>query len=166
MSDPKKPVPGDRTIDASDVPVVDFTPERIATLVKFREGVALAMANVLRLRPEDMERAGINEKDVERARTLIAERQRIEEVLPAAMKLAELLYETKLDKEHRISLIFGELAAQARRRAKRDPAGSEVLGPLADLLDYQSGPAMKAVATKEKAKLAKEAAEQTVPVTA
>ena len=60
-------------------------------------------------------------------------------------------------------MIFGELAAQARRRAKRDPAGSEVLGPLADLLEYQSAPAMKAVATKEKAKLAKEVAKQAVP---
>jgi hypothetical protein len=166
MSDPKKPVPGELAIDASDVSVVDYTPERIAKLVKFRARVGLAIANVLRLRPEDMERAGINEKDVERVRTLVAERQRIEEVYPAAMKLAELLYETKLDKEHRISLLFGEIAAQARRRAKRDPAGSEVLGPLADLLEYQSAPAKKGVATREKARLAREIAEQDVPVKA
>jgi hypothetical protein len=151
MNDPKHPVPGDLSIDASDVNAVDITPDKIAELIKFRADVGKALANIIRLTPEQMERAGMNEKDVQRARALIAEHQRCEELLPAAEKLAELLYETKLDRANQISLIMGELVSQARRRAERDANGSEILGPLADLLEYQSAPAKKAVATRTKA---------------
>jgi hypothetical protein len=151
MDDPKHPVPGDRVIDASDLNVVDITPDDIPKLIKFRDGVAKALANLMRLRPEEMERAGLNEKEVQRARLLIAEHQRAEELLPAAEKLAELLYETKLDRANQISLIIGELVTQVRRRGDRDPKGGEILGPFADLLEYQCGPANRGAATRAKA---------------
>jgi hypothetical protein len=139
------------SINASDVNPVDFTPDKISELIKFRDDVANALANILRLTPEQMERAGINEKEVLRARELIAQHQRCVELLPAAEKLAELLYETKLDRANQICLIMGEIVAQARRRAARVADGSEILGPLADLLAYQSAPAKKAAATRAKA---------------
>jgi hypothetical protein len=56
MNDPKHPVPGDRSIDATDVTTVDLTPDKIPELIKFRDGVAKALANIERLRPEEMER--------------------------------------------------------------------------------------------------------------
>jgi hypothetical protein len=64
----------------------------------------------------------------------------------------------KFNRGHQLSLLFGELAMQGRRRGERDPHGAEILGPLADLFEYQYGPANKAAATreKEKAKAAKE----------
>src|SRR5262249_43562385 len=95
------------------------------------------------------------------ARELIAEYNRCDELLPAAEKLAELLRETKLDRADQISAIMAELVAQARRRAARDPKPYEILGPLADLLDYQLGPANRAEPTK-----AKSAKENPAPVEA
>jgi hypothetical protein len=150
MSDPKHPKPGDRAIDALDLETVDVTADIIATFVKFHEGAEKAMANIERLKPIEMERAGINEKTVQQVIGLIQDYRRAEDLLPAAEKLAEMLHETKLERAHRIGQFIAEIVAQARRRAERDPKGAEILGPLDDLLDYQYGPARKAVATKEK----------------
>jgi hypothetical protein len=151
-NDPTKPVPGEMHIDASDVVVVDFTPDQIAKLVKFRDGSDKAMANVVRLRIEEIKRAGLNPEEVQRCVTFIGEYQRTQELLPSAEKMVELLYETQLDRAHKISQLFGEICAQARRRAERSPDGAHILGPLQDLFDYQFGPAQKASATREKAK--------------
>ena len=150
MSDPKKPVPGDKIIDASDYELVDITPDQILRLIKFHDGSDKALANCERLKEIERERAGINEKDFQTLLGLIAEYRGISALLPAADKLAELLYETSLERAHRISLAFGEICAQARRRATRDPKGAEILGPLQDLLDYQFGPARAATATRAK----------------
>jgi hypothetical protein len=55
----------------------------------------------------------------------------------------------RLDRSHQVSLL-GEIATQARRRGERAPNGAGILGPLADLFEYQYGPANKAVATRAK----------------
>src|SRR5262245_33205523 len=112
------------------------------------------MANIERLKPEEIERAGLNLQVVQRAIALIAEYRHAGALQPAAEKLAELLYETKMDRGHQISLLIGEITTQARRRGERDPKGAEILGPFADLMEYQYGPANKAAATK--ARLARE----------
>jgi hypothetical protein len=152
MSDPTHPVPGALIIDASDVDVIDITPEQIAKLVKLHDGADKAMANIERLTPADIKRAGLNPTEVDRTISLIAEYHRCEALLPAAEKLVELLHETRLDRGHQISLLLAEIATQARRRGERDPKGAEILGPLADLFEYQYGPANKGAATKAKAK--------------
>lgn len=153
---PKHPVIGDQHIDATDIQLVDVTPDIINTYVKFRAGADKAMANIERLKPEEIEHAGINEKVIQLLTALINDYRYADELLPPAQKLAEKLYETRLERAHRISQLFGEICAQARRRAERDPKGAEILGPLQDLLDYQLAPAKKATATKEKAKAAAE----------
>ncbi len=152
MSDPIHPKPGDKHIDVSDIALVDIMPDEVPRLVKLRDGADKAMANAERLKPEEIERAGINEKDLQRLLLLIAEHRRLVEVAPAAEKLAELIYETRLDRGHHISVLFGEICSQARRRAAHAPDGGSVLGPLEDLLDYQYGPANRAAATREKTK--------------
>jgi hypothetical protein len=154
--DPKHPVIGDQHIDATDLDLVDITSDVINSYVKFRPGADKAMANIERLKPEEVERAGINEKAIQLLTTLIKDYRYIDELLPPAEKLAEKLYETRLERAHRISQLLGEVCAQARRRAERDPKGAEILGPLQDLFTYQFGPAKKASATKEKAKAAAE----------
>jgi len=148
MSDPKHPEPGDLVIDASDIAVVDITPEQITKLVKLHEGADKAMENIERLKPAEVSRAGISAGEVARAVVLIAEYRRIEGLLPAVEKLLELLHETRLDRGHKLSLLLAEIATQARRRGERDPQGAEILGPLADLFAYQYGPANKAAATR------------------
>jgi hypothetical protein len=109
------------------------------------------MANLLRLKPDEIDRADLNPSDIQRANTLLGQYERIEALLPAAQKLAEMLVETRAQRAHELGLILGEIASQARRRGERDAKGAEIMGPLADLFDYQFGPAKKAAATRAKA---------------
>ena len=163
VMDPKHPVIGDQHIDATERALIDATPDVVSSYVKFRVGVEKAIANIERLKLEEIERAGVNEKTIQLATSLIQEIRLLDELLGPTQKLAEKLYETKLERAHQVSQLFGEICAQARRRAERDPKGAEVLGPLEDLLTYQFGPAKKATVTKEKAKAK---AEPTPPVAA
>jgi hypothetical protein len=150
VSDPKKPKPGDLAIDASDAWVVDLQSGSGRRMNKLHEGHEKAVDNLLRLKPAEIERAGLDRKAIERLITLKAEKERVAELLPASEKLTEVLRDTDLQKGHDMAIIIGEQAARARRRAKRAPDRSEILGPLDDLLKYQYGPAAKAVATRAK----------------
>ncbi|HVK67406.1 MAG TPA: hypothetical protein VM694_23130, partial [Polyangium sp.] len=52
---------------------------------------------------------------------------------------------------------LGEMAQQVRRRGERSPDGAPILALFEMLLAYQSAPALKAVATREKARANEEA---------
>jgi len=156
MSDPKNPKPGDLSIDASDIPVVDMTPEQIQKASKLRDGADAAIENVLLLTPQQLSRAGINPDDVARLGDLYQERKRAMSLRPAVDKLSELLYESTIDRGHKISLLLGEMTAQARRRAEHEPNGDEILAPMETVLEYQYGPATRAALTKKKAAEAKQ----------
>jgi hypothetical protein len=107
--------------------------------------------------------AGIHPEEIARAVTLAAEIKSLDVFSPAADKLAKLMRETRLDRGHQLAGILTEAAAQARRRADRDPNGaSSILAPLEELLEFQYGPAAKASVTRGKAK-AKETTEQPKP---
>jgi hypothetical protein len=163
MSDPKNPLPGDLHINASDIAVIDLTPEHLKALTKLRAGHENAVANIARLTAAQLKAAGINPDEAAAIVSLAAEHKRIDVFHAAAAKLAELLHETRMDRGHAMATRIAEIAEQARRRADRSPNGAEILGPLADLLDYQLGPAQKAVTTRVKAKLAPEKNDQTGP---
>jgi len=150
MDDPKHPVPGALHIDASDVEPTDLTKEQVKKALKVRKGVDSAVACLARLTPQQLDRAGITPADIPRLEALLADYNRSQELLPAAKKLVELLFETGIDRGHLISLLLGEIAAQVRRRAARDPKGGEILAPLDELLAYQYGPAHKAQLTRER----------------
>lgn len=120
--------------------------------VKVREGVAKAIGALQRLDADQIERAGLNAHDVTRAIEIGERYRRIEAMIPAAQKLVEMLDETRAAQGHDLATLLGEIASQARRRGQRDPKGPEILGPLADLFDYQFGPAQKSAATRAKAK--------------
>lgn len=154
MSDPTHPKPGDLSIVAEDLAVTNVPPEVIRGYLKFHEGVDKAISCVENLKPIDIERAGLNPATIADTLTLLADYRRACELLPAAEKLAELLYETKMHRAHHISLNFGELATQARRRGERNANGDEILGALKDLLDYHYGPAQKGANTRAKNKAA------------
>ena len=156
MNDPKNPTPGDLHIDASDIAVIDLTPEYLQTLTKLRAGSEKAVANVARLTPAQLKAAGINADDPAALVALAAEHKRICALYEAAAKLTELLHETHLDRGHTIATRLAETTEQAKRRADRSPNGAEILGPLADLIEYQLGPAYKGAATKAKGKAASE----------
>lgn len=153
--DPKKPTIGQLHIDASDIKVRDLATEQIVTMSKARDGVQVAVACLLRQTPELLERAGISPLLVKQATEYMVTHDRCDEVLPAAKKLVELLHETQIHARHELAGIIAEVAAQARRRADRDPQGEEILALLEELLDYHYGPAAKGMATKEKKKASK-----------
>ncbi len=152
MGDPKHPIIGELAIDATDVEVVDITPDQVQKLTKLRDGFEQAIDNLVNLKAADIERAGLNDKEIARLPILLAKDARIAELLAPAQKLAELLHETRQMTRHEIATILAESASQARRRADRVPNTAEVLGPVERLLNYQYGPATKASITKEKAK--------------
>ncbi|HLM72420.1 MAG TPA: hypothetical protein VK459_07010, partial [Polyangiaceae bacterium] len=122
-----------------------------------------AVANIARLTPTQLKAAGINPDEAAAIVSLAAEHKQIGALYAAAAKLTELLHETRMDRGHAIATRIAEIAEQARRRADRSPNGAEILGPLADLLDYQLGPAQKAVTTRAKAKVAPEKNGQASP---
>lgn len=151
MSDPKHPKIGDLIIDATSIPLVDITPERVRQLTKVRDGYEAVLTHVVQLAAADVERAGLNPAEIQRLQTLSAEDAHLGELHAASQKMTELLYETRLQRRHEIATLLAEFAAQARRRADRVDNKAEVLGPLATLLEYQYGPAKQAAATKEAA---------------
>ena len=163
MSDPKNPTPGDLHIDATDIAVIDLTPEYLQTLTKLRAGFEKGVANIARLTPAQLKAAGINPDDAATIVALTAEHKRISALHEASAKLTELLHETSMDRGHTIATRLAEATEQAKRRADRSPNGAEILGPLADLLQYQLGPAYKGAATKAKAKAAPEKTGETSP---
>jgi hypothetical protein len=150
MSDPTQYKVGDLTVSAEGVAVIKVTPEEIQRYIKFRDGVEKAITCVETLKAEDIKRAGLNPVTVQETVELIAEYRHMCELHPVAERLTEMLYDTKMNRAHRISLNFGELASQGRRRGERDPNGAEILGPLMDLLDYQFGPGKKGASTRAK----------------
>jgi hypothetical protein len=68
----------------------------------------------------------------------------------ASAEMTELLHHTYLDRSHKIAMRIAEATEQVRRRADRSPNGAEILGAVADMIEYQLAPAQKAMATKAK----------------
>lgn len=151
MGTPTNPDVGDKHIDASALKTYDLTPDQIAKKAKLRDGHKDAIAAVQKLTPEQLAKIGINPAEVARCLEVKAEHDTACAFLASSEKLTELLRETKIETGHQISMLLSEMASQAKRRAERDPAAAEVLGPLEDLFNYVSGPATKAAATRAKA---------------
>jgi hypothetical protein len=126
----------------------DRIAEQIARIVKIRDSADTAMANLEPLKAAQLQRAGLNDEEVERAIALSAEVRRAEALLPAAEELFELLHEARLDRGHQLLLLFGEIATEARCGELALP-GDEIPGPLAELFEDLYGPANKAAATEE-----------------
>jgi hypothetical protein len=152
MGTPKNPTPGDLHQDASDIAVVDHSTEHLNTLTKLRAGHEKAVANIRNATPAQLKAAGISLEEAADFVQLAAEHQHICVHHEASAKMTELLHDTKLDKGHKIATRLAEMAEQARRRADRSPNGTEILGPFADLFEYQLGPALKGASTRAKAK--------------
>ena len=142
------PEPGDLEINASGLQVVDVLSDSSRRMTKLRDGWEKAVDNLLRLKPAEIQRAGLNPEEISRLAALKAEKERIGKLRPAAEKLVDILRDTDAVRGQDIALIVGEQAAQARRRADRSPERDLVLGPLSELMDYQSGPGIKAAATR------------------
>ncbi|MDI1434192.1 hypothetical protein [Polyangium sorediatum] len=157
MSDPKHPKPNDQVFDLSDLILVDITPDHISRLSKLRDGYHVAVETIVTASSLALQRAALHPGEVQALAASWADVQRIDEVVPAVEKLLELLHETRLVRGHEIAMRLGEMVQQIRRRADRSPDGAEILAPFEKLLAYQSAPALKAVATREKARANEEA---------
>jgi hypothetical protein len=135
----KKPKPGDLVIDASDITVTDISPHDIQALNRPPDEYAKAVASLAALKPEEIERAGLTPRAVQRVLHLQKDDERIGELLPAAERMVTMLNEARLIRRHEIATLLTELAAQARR-AEQAESSAEALGPLADLLEYPAAP--------------------------
>ena len=151
MSNPKKPRPGDLVIDASDITVTDIAPCEIQQLTKLPDSYGRAVASLAALKPEDIERAGLSQKEIQRVLSLQRADDRIGELLPAAERMVQVLNEARLLRRHQIAVLLADLAAQARRGADRRDSAAEAPGPLADLLEYSSGPSSRSQSAKANA---------------
>jgi hypothetical protein len=139
MSDPKNPVPGDRSIDLTDLELHDITPDMAQRLLKLRDGHPEAIQTLLLADFAVRKQAGLSESEVENLAETWTTYQRIEQVLPAARKLVELLEETRLVHGATIAMQLGEMAHQVRRRSSKLPNGHTLLASFEALLDYQFG---------------------------
>lgn len=153
--DPKNPVLGAMSIDASDVQVVYLTPEQIKHLTKVRAGYEKALTCLAQLTPAQAQLLGIPGTDLTEIQTLQPTLSRLDELVPPADEMARLLHTTQASHEHRAATLIHAAAKSARDRAKRDPNAAEVLGALKDLTDYVAEPSDKAVLTKTKKGLIK-----------
>lgn len=153
--DPKHPVLGAMSIDASDVQVVYLTPDQIKHLTKVRAGYDKALSCLAQLTPAQAQILGIPEADLTEIQTLQPTLDRMDELVPPADEMARLLHTTQSSHEHRAATLIHAAAKSARDRAKRDPNAAEVLGALKDLTDYVAEPSDKAVLTKTKKGLIK-----------
>ncbi|MRG97857.1 hypothetical protein [Polyangium spumosum] len=153
--DPKFPDVGEQHIDASDLTLPDITAERVQGLTKVHDGYEDVARLLINAKPDVLDRAGINPKDIERLSEEFAKEQRLTKLHAASVKLTELLFEGRQETRHVIGTLVAEAAAQTRRRAERTNNPAEVIGPLESLLEYQYGAAQKGAATRQKAKEAK-----------
>ena len=147
-NDPTHPDIGDLILDARGLAVTDLTTEQVIKATKLRKGALSALLLILQLKPKQLEATGISPSEIARGTTLMAEYKYAEELLPPAEKLAELIYETRVDRGHQIANLLTEIAGQVRRRAERNLLDDEILAALEEVLDYQYGPAYKAQLTK------------------
>jgi len=150
MGTSTNPEKGDLHIDASDLKTVELTAEQVGTKAKLREGHALAINCLTRLKPAQLAQSGINPNEIQRCVEEKATFDKASSFLPAAEKLVSILKSTKIESGHQISMILSETAMQVRHRSERDPRAAEVLGIIEDLFKYVSGPAQKGLATKAK----------------
>ncbi len=152
MGTPQDPQPGDMHIDATSIALRPVVNEDVNRLAKLRDGADKAMENVLLLSPSQIAQAGLNPSDVEHLRSCIADFHNVTKFLEASERMTDKLDQTAQSLGDEIAGLFGEIASQARRRAQRSPDRGAILEALRDLLDYQFGPAKKAVATRERGK--------------
>lgn len=152
MGTPTNPDPGDMHIDATGITVLQVAADDTRKLIKIREGADKAMDNVLLLTPEQIAQAGLNTNDVAHLCARIAEYRNVTRFLEAAERMSSRLDQTAQRLGDEIGVLFGEIAAQARKRAQHSPDRGAILDGVKDLLEYQSAPAKKAVATREKKK--------------
>jgi hypothetical protein len=154
MGTPENPTPGDLHIDATAISVVKFSNDHISSFTKLRDGYEKAVDDLQKLGTEQRKAAGISADEVAEIVALKADHAKIAAFYAASAEMTELLRHTLLDRGHKIATRLAEATEQVRRRAARYPNGAEILGSVAALLEYQLGPAQKAMATKAKAKAA------------
>ncbi|ACY15196.1 hypothetical protein [Haliangium ochraceum] len=147
--DPKKPVIGDLSIDASALAevIVDLPPGKRLGLRSTQPGFAEAVAEIRANQPGFGSLAGLRDDVVATLDGDIALRDEIDAFLPAALKLAELLEETRAvidDRLQRQVFIIAQ-AVESRAKLLRD---DELLARYARTSAYRSAIGNKAARTR------------------
>jgi hypothetical protein len=150
-NDPKRPDVGDMSIDATDVApiVVDLPPGGMLGLRSSQPGLAEALAELLSNQPVFGVQGGVRDEDIADIQTVIAQRDRIRSLLPAASKLFELLTETDAVLDDRLQRYVHNVAHVVERRAKM-LRSDELLARYAKTRAYRSAIGNKAARTRQR----------------
>lgn len=148
MAGPTDPVLGDMHIDARGIDTAAVPAEDLPGMLKLRDGAEEAMEALERLTPEQIAQIGIHPDDIARLRAHIAARRKVAAFLAAARRMTDKLEQTRYHHGHEIAALFGEIAAQATRRARSSSHRREILDAFGPILDYRSGPARKGWRTR------------------
>jgi hypothetical protein len=125
-NDPKKPVLGELSVDATDLEptIVDLAPGERQGLRTAQPGCDAAVTEVVANQPTYGERAGITALTFQELIDTRDKIARIDEKLPAAFKLVELLEESRAvldDKLQRLlSVVSKSVDSNAKARKDRD----------------------------------------------
>jgi hypothetical protein len=147
--DPTNPALGTFVFDGTEFEVyaVDLAPGECQGMMPTREGFPGVFQELVTLQAEWGARAGIPDGDVTDLVTINARMARIDIFLPALLKAAEILTETRYmldDKRQRIAL---NSAQSIDRRAKSSP---ELFAKYEKTREYRSAIAKKGLKTKER----------------
>ena len=149
-SDPKRPDVGDMSIDASEIApiVVDLPPGGMLGLRSSQPGFPDALTELLSNQPIFGVQAGVRDEDIVDIQGIIANREKIRSLLPAASKLVELLVETDAVLDDRLQRMVHSVADNVEKRAKM-LRSDELLARYAKIRAYRSAIGNKAARTRQ-----------------
>jgi len=147
--DPKNPVVGDFVFDGSEFAAyaVDLPPGGLQGLVSTYEGFAEACLELIANQASFGILAGITDQELKDLATANAQIERIDAFLPAILKAAEVLTETRYRVDDRRQRILLNAAQSVYRRAKQQP---DLLARYERTRQYRSTLAKKALRTRRR----------------
>lgn len=156
---PKVPI-GSLFVDARSLDgiTIDLPPGAMQGMRTEQKGYEEVVAEILSNQCVLGERAGVTQSDIDRIVELDRRIAQIDQYLPAAKKLYEILTETRavVDDERQRLVNAVAVSVESRAKASRDTG---LLARYQKTRDYRSSPGVKAVKTRTKNAAAAEAQE-------
>ncbi len=151
-SNPKHPVPGDLSIDASELAsvIIDLPEGAMRGLRVEQDGLEEVLAEIFANQAEWGEKVGITSGDKLDLETLNVVIRRIDDFVPASQKLVELLLETRAKLDDRRQRLINAIAEGVERRAKSLDYGETLLARYQRTRAYRSAIAKKAARTRRR----------------
>lgn len=164
MSDPKNPLPGELSIDASDLApfIVDLPPGGMRGLRPEQDNLNEVRKEIVANQPKYGDTAGITNSVFTQFQTVDQQIEQIDKFLQPAEKLVEVLIESRARLVDQRERLVAGMAESAERQAKTS-GNDELLARYATTREYRSQTAMKAAKTRKKNEEAAKQGEEAKP---